>query len=273
MIFATPLASPASPAVGRPDLAGRRLRMPTPLGSARPDGFATRRLTCRPRVHFSTAPKTHRIAASRPATGIVDDIMRRWSWHELQSRARRDPTTEDLQWFEEELDCTLPADYRAFVNVYGWTSFSHSMRFPLQEAAPWGSSAELSCFFGFSSVLARDLGFLTTDTYAELIPNDTIPIGSDSLGNLILLTVSGPDRDRIWFWDRECVGLDGKIDEMIADLEAQGIDTIDLDELNVIRQWESTFPERSARPAGFANIYAVADSFVAFLQSLYPAPI
>ncbi len=82
---------------------------------------------------------------------------------------------------------------------------------------------------------------------------------------------------RIWFWDRECRGLDAQIDAMVMDLEAEGEDTLELDENQILRRWEALFPERVlpvgvGAPAGFTNVYAVADSFATFLGSLHPAP-
>lgn len=197
--------------------------------------------------------------------------MRRWSYYEIRPESRRAPTSEDWEWFEEELAGPLPHDYRGFLRSYGWTGFAREMRFPLDEASPWGSSAEVCCFFGFSSEVTRDLGYLTTETYGGLLPNDTIPIGCDGNGSLLLLSFAGPSRGKVWFWDRECRGLDDEIDEMVAALEDRGVDTLELDEHGILRRWEELFPDRRWRPAGFANVYAVADSFTGFLRSLYPA--
>ncbi len=191
--------------------------------------------------------------------------------------SRRDPTEDDLLWLEEEIGGALPADYRQFVGAYGWTGFPQALRFPLREAGPFGTDAELSSFLGFSSEMRRDLAFLVSEAYADSLPAGTIPIAADPHENLLLLSVTDSSETRIWFWDRECRGLDAQIDAMVSDLEAEGEDTLELDENQILRRWEALFPERRSgtregRPARFTNVYAVADSFATFLGSLYPAP-
>jgi len=189
---------------------------------------------------------------------------------------RRDPTEDDLRWLEEEIGAALPADYRLFVGAYGWTGFPEALRFPLREAGPFGADAELSSFLGFSSELRRDLAYLVSEAYADSLPAGTIPIAVDPRENLLLLSVADTSDTRIWFWDRECRGLDAQIDAMVMDLEAEGEDTLELDENQILRRWEALFPEgvlpvAGGAPAGFTNVYAVADSFATFLGSLYPA--
>ncbi|MGL5784970.1 MAG: SMI1/KNR4 family protein, partial [Alphaproteobacteria bacterium] len=39
--------------------------------------------------------------------------------------------------------------------------------------------------------------------YLERIPLNTIPIANDQNGNLVLLSVKGSDRGKIYFWDHE----------------------------------------------------------------------
>jgi SMI1 / KNR4 family (SUKH-1) len=204
------------------------------------------------------------------ALPILSDLLRRWNWRAIEPLTRRDPSEQDLLWLEEELGGPLPDAYRGFLCTHGWTRFGDAMTFPLGEAAPLGASAKIAAFLGFSSEIRRDLGFLITEVYADTLPPGTIPIASDAAGNLVLLGVgAGPAvRDRVWLWDRECRGIDDQIDDMVDDLEAAGVDTADDDEGQILRRWETAFSDRRTRPPGFANVYAVADSFVSFVASL-----
>jgi hypothetical protein len=238
------------------------------LQSTVPGNHITRRLTCRSRLRrgLSTTTKTSRPVRTSP--DAAEDVVLRLQPGEIEPATRRDATEQDLCWLEEEVGGPLPPDYRTFLGGYGWTGFAPAMRFPMVEAAPFGAWAEVSSFLGFSSEIRRDLAFLVSDVYAGQLPEATMPIASDGDGNLVLLSVVGPNKGRVWFWDRECRGLDRTIDAMVADLEAQGQSTIDFDENEIMRRWELLFPERRTKPYGFGNVYLAAESFVAFLESL-----
>lgn len=202
---------------------------------------------------------------------VTSDLLGRWTWRPIAPLTRRDPSESDLGWLEEEIAATLPAEYRQFLRTHGWCRFAEPMLFPLAEPAPWGRRAQISSFLGFSSEIRRDLAFLVSEVFPGLLPEGTVPIASDSSENLVLLGVAGAARDRVWFWDRECRGLDRLIDDMVRDLEAEGQDIVDEDENQILRRWEALFPQQRPRPLGFTNVYAVADSFVAFLASLHAA--
>jgi hypothetical protein len=235
---------------------------------------AVRRFTCGPRSPRRPTPGLG--WGGGTALEVADRIFRRCPWRVVDPDRRRHPTEDDLRWLEEEIGAALPADYRLFVGAYGWTGFPEALRFPLRQAGPFGADAELSSFLGFSSELRRDLAYLVSEAYADSLPAGTIPIAVDPRENLLLLSVADTSDTRIWFWDRECRGMDAQIDAMVMDLEAEGEDTLELDENQILRRWEALFPERvrpvaGGAPAGFTNVYAVADSFATFLGSLYPA--
>ena len=125
--------------------------------------------------------------------------------------------------------------------------------------------------------MRRDLAYLVSEGYAGSLPAGTIPIAIDPHENLLLLSVADAGDTRIWFWDRECRGLDAQIDAMVMDLEEEGEDTLELDENQILRCWEALFPERvlpaaGNAPAGFTNVYAVADSFATFLATSIRRP-
>jgi hypothetical protein len=204
-----------------------------------------------------------------PGTGApLSQALGRWSWRPVAPLTRRDPTESDLLWLEEEIGASLPEDYRLFLRSHGWCRCSEAMGFPMGEPAPWGDRAQISAFLGFSTETQRDLAFLVSEAFADSLPEGTIPIAADEHGNLLLLGIAGAATERVWFWDRECRGLDGMIDDMVDDLEAEGQEVVDDDEDQILRRWEAMFPERRTRPLGFTNVYAVADSFAAFLESL-----
>jgi hypothetical protein len=212
-------------------------------------------------------PADGRVASVGSASPL-SELLRQSRWRPVAPLTRRDPTESDLLWLEEEIRVGLPTEYRQFLRTHGWCRFAEAMRFPMREPAPWGARAEISAFFGFSTETQRDLAFLVSEAFADTLPEATIPIALDAHGNLVLLGIAGAARDRVWFWDRECRGLDDLIDDMVADLEGEGQDLVDDDENQILRRWEALFPARRPRPLGFTNVYAVADSFVAFLASL-----
>jgi hypothetical protein len=232
-----------------------------------PGAYVVRRLGCSSRPWRAGAGPRAATSAVVPEPSLAE-ALRRWIWRPVDPLTRRDPSETDLAWIEEEIGATLPAEYRGFLHTHGWTRFADAMTFPLAEPAPWGTSARMSSFLGFSSDIRRDLAFLISEGQAGVLPEGTVPIATDACGNLVLLGTTGSARDRVWLWDRECRGLDDLIDNMVGELEAEGIEIVDDDEHQIIRLWESMFPERRTRPLGFSNVYAVADSFADFLGSL-----
>lgn len=64
--------------------------------------------------------------------------------------------------------------------------------------------------------------------YEGRIPNNTVAICNNSSGNLILLSVKGPDYGKVYFWDHE----------------------------------------RETEPADYSNLTLIADSFEEFIQNL-----
>ena len=71
-------------------------------------------------------------------------------------------------------------------------------------------------------------------TYKERLPKNTFPIAYDSCGNLIVISVMGPDRGKIYFWDHE----------MEADIDHGEV-------------------------SDYSNLTLIADSFDEFLEGLY----
>lgn len=108
--------------------------------------------------------------------------------------------TEDaLKAFEQTHSCQLPADYRAFL-------LSSNGVFPspdcvIFEEAGRKTASDVFCFFAIGDERAGLSMDWNHETYADRIPEGTLPIGRDSGGNLWLLSVRGADAGSIYFWD------------------------------------------------------------------------
>lgn len=199
-----------------------------------------------------------------------DEIMRRLGYYEVRPASRHDPAEEELADFESQLGGTLPADYRRFLSKYGGTAFERRTRAPLREPSPWGDGCEVMAFYGFTREPLSGIVYETMETFSGRIPDETVPAAYDPFGNLILVGFEGAARDRVWFWDHEHRELGGRLAGMVADLRAEGVDVDSLDDHAVLWHWEELFPERLTKPPRHGNIYAIADSFIAFLESLRP---
>lgn len=124
----------------------------------------------------------------------------------------------------------LPKDYRAFLIKHNGGSPTIDY-FNFKDDKNDGS--DIRYFLGIYPDEYRNLlGFLKI--YNERLPNNIFPIGYDSGGNLICISVKGPDRGKIYFWNHE----------MEAD-PAQG-----------------EVPD-------YSNLTLIADSFDEFINSLH----
>jgi hypothetical protein len=173
--------------------------------------------------------------------------------------------------FEREIAAPLPAVYRAFLTRYGGARPAGQIEYPIGEPCPWGQRGIVSHFFGLSDDPAMDIRRAALETYAGRIPDETIPIAEDPGNNLVVLGVEGMVKDKVFFWDHEHREVGGRLDEMAAELAGAGEDLRRYDAHRLIRRWEERFPERRSKPVGSGNVYAVAESFVAFLSSLVVA--
>lgn len=200
----------------------------------------------------------------------IDDIIASLNCYPIRPAFRRNPSESELERFEQLLGGRLPSDYRAFLSRYGQTMMGRGARFEILEPNPWGRTASVDQFFGFSTDQSEDIVHLTMETYSGRIPDETLPIGSDAGGNLILLGFDGPVTDHVFFWDHEHREIGDRLEQMAAAVEAKGVDTSSLDDEALIRHWERLFPDQLTKPIGYGNMYKVADSFKTFIESLRP---
>lgn len=199
-------------------------------------------------------------------------VMTRLGAYPIEPSLRRVRSEEEMALLERAIEAPLPADYRRFLAAYGGWTFRQRMVFPIREPCPWGQRGEVDWFFAITGDPVLDIEQATMSTYAGRIPDETIPVVQDPGGNLVLLGVEGMVKGRVFFWDHEHRELAGRMDQLAADLEAAGENLRRLDSAGIVRQWEQRFPHRLTKPAGYGNVYQVADSFDEFLTTLHTQP-
>jgi cell wall assembly regulator SMI1 len=144
----------------------------------------------------------------------------------------------DIARFEELIDSRLPADYRRFLlahnggrpepsvfSVYGQTN---------KYDEPFNQSSVVNWFFGLHDGEHYRLTELL-HWMGDRVPANLLPIGEDPFGNMICLSLSGPDRGTVYFWDHEDESEEGE-------------------------------------PPTYRNIYFIAKSFDKFLNMLHDLP-
>ena len=140
---------------------------------------------------------------------------------------------EDIRTFELQLGISLPDDYRRFLLAHNGGQ-PEPGAFPVFSFAV-GDYAVLNRFLGIRQGEYEDLANYYVNVFRGRIPGDLLPIASDPGGNLICLSVAGPDRGRVYFWFHEEESDEGQ-------------------------------------SPGYSNIYFIADSFSALLDSLTEPP-
>lgn len=128
-----------------------------------------------------------------------------------------------IEVVENHFGCRFPSQYRDFIigNNGGKTDKSY---FLLTETDDISS---VKNFFGV--VPGYESGLVSRwSSFLERIPSNMIAIASSPGGNLILLSVKGPDHGKIYFWDHE----------------------------------------RETEPADYSNLTLIADSFDEFINNL-----
>jgi hypothetical protein len=107
--------------------------------------------------------------------------------------------TDVLGSIEQAYNITLPKDYRDFLLVFNGGKPIES-EFSLKDSS---NSSLVAGFFGITDSKDYNLLFHYVVIYTGRIPSNTIPIADDQCGNIILLSVKGQDRGKVYFWDHE----------------------------------------------------------------------
>jgi hypothetical protein len=217
------------------------------------------------------AAHASRAAWSNVNMADVNQKMRRLGWRAIREAHRHDPSDAELAQFQEQIGGPLPADYLQFLRRYGQAGFDNGARFPIPQPSPFGARGTLDRVYGFSDEEGQSVVDKTMMVYAGRIPDQTIPIGEDPGGNLILLGFADPVKNQIWFWNHHDE-LAGQVEEMRDELEDAGIDTLDMDDDGVTREWIARHPHDERLPTSFYGMSKLADSFDEFIDALDPHP-
>ncbi len=140
------------------------------------------------------------------------------------------PLDEDyLATQEQFFNFKFPREYREFL-LRNNGGIAKKKIFLFKEDLTNGSI--LDKLFGFTPKQYENI-LVYFRNYKDRVPPNTFPIGYDPGGNLVLISVKGTDRGKVYFWDHE----------MEADTERGEI-------------------------ADYSNLTLVADSFNEFINSL-----
>lgn len=114
------------------------------------------------------------------------------------------PASEDkIRDAEQRLDISFPSDFRDFLAKFNGgrpqrTDFD--VRWRDQTWSKYFVWSSVSCLYGLTG--DEDGGDILDETEGmkERIPAESIPIGIDPGGNLLLLIVSGPKAGEVHYW-------------------------------------------------------------------------
>ena len=163
------------------------------------------------------------------------------------------PSEKLVHEFESRFGLSLPADFRSFLACHGGVQGTAVC--PMIEPTPFGSSTIITGFFGFHE---DEIGEMT-----ELIEGapEIIALGSECLGRMFWLFCAEPYVGHVFV--RDHYGRSSWSDEDFSKWPHLAPE---------IRQYlylrrEGRLPKK---PEGFEDIYLVARSFKAFIDSLQP---
>lgn len=100
----------------------------------------------------------------------------------------------------------LPQKYRDFLLKYNG-GIPQKKRFWFKGKR---DGSYLTEFYGIIKSSTSNL-LMEQKNAGERIPDNTLPIADDIYGNWILISLKGPDRGKIYFWDHELESYEGEI--------------------------------------------------------------
>lgn len=105
----------------------------------------------------------------------------------------------DIERFEKQIGFSLPESYRSFLSKFNGGSPE-----PYHFAVPkWRYGQSLVTEFnGITPGKFSDIGEVI-ETLEDRLPKGFIPIAGDPGGNVVLLSLDGPTRGKVYFWDHE----------------------------------------------------------------------
>ncbi len=111
----------------------------------------------------------------------------------------RKMTEESLQAFENKYSCKLPNDYREFLLL-------NNGAFPSPDCATFAeagrkTASDVFCLFAIGDDRTSLSMEWHQETFSNRLPENTLPIGRDSSGNLWLISLRDDNSGAIFFWD------------------------------------------------------------------------
>lgn len=108
-------------------------------------------------------------------------------------------TKGSLQAIESKLGCQLPQDYSEFL-------LSSNGAFPTPDCVMFDeagrkTASDVFCLFAIQEVSASLSLEWHRKTFSNRLPQNTLPVGRDSSGNLWLISLRGQHAGAIFFWD------------------------------------------------------------------------
>jgi len=116
-----------------------------------------------------------------------DQLMQKLGACFLREDIRIEPTEPLVEAVEAKISQALPSDYREFLLDYGGS------------ALPGG---RVSVFYGFYEELSYDL-LSAIEAHRDQVPEHFLPIADDLPGNLYCLSLDGPSKGAVFYWDRD----------------------------------------------------------------------
>lgn len=113
-------------------------------------------------------------------------------------------TEEQLTAFEGELGASLPEDYRAFLMEWNGVYFENEdAAFLLKNSEDDQTDCFVTRLYGLMEAEARyDIRKMQAGyAFNERVPDNILAIGNNSSWCHLCISISGPDRGAIYFWD------------------------------------------------------------------------
>src|SRR5690625_3356963 len=115
----------------------------------------------------------------------------------MMLNAHKDLSKQDMEDFETKNNIELTANYKKFLLKWNGGTPEPAI-FMVSE---WGGETVMHYFHSIGDTYYDIEDFM--DILDLRLPEGFIPIGNDGGGNAILLGISEPHYDRIYFWDHE----------------------------------------------------------------------
>jgi len=112
--------------------------------------------------------------------------------------------------FEAAIGTRLPSEYRSFIestNGGAPEAVNSYINFPPEDHPEGMKGVGVECFYNLVNKRTPVLELANEfKTFRGRIPDETISIGKDGMGNLLLLQIAGDTVGRIYCWDHESEG-------------------------------------------------------------------